>query len=101
MSEILDFIQFIVVVATICAFAHLTKPTKQSLKTHIEKFLLQHSRSSNPVELVIDKVITKVVTKTFSIDYKDYVFFMTGHVTFCGDMKLTYIGIFQNWFPLK
>ncbi|XWV26220.1 putative orfan [Tupanvirus soda lake] len=88
-----------VILASAAGLAYATKPDEKILKKDIESDMT--SQSGNPLEYVVDKVASKVVTGTSSTNVKDYVLVKTAEVTFADGKKHTFVGAFQNWFPVK
>lgn len=88
-----------VTIATAAGFAYATKPDELMLKKDIETSIT--SNSGNALEHLADKLMSKVATGTSSTVVKDYVVVKTADVTFADGTKQTYVGVFQNWYPIN
>lgn len=65
---------------------YLTKPTQAMLTKDIEKYLGSD-------------LVTKGMTWTSDFDERDYLIVKTTKVDFPDGKRVTFLGIFQNWFP--
>ena len=108
MSSVLNFAGIvakttaIVAAVTVVAagtFAAITKPKNATLKEDLETSMT--STSDNILDRAIDLAAAKLTTKTSKTNVKDYVFFKTADVQFADGSKQTFIGAFQNWFPIN
>jgi hypothetical protein len=108
MTTVLDFMDTMIkttvitvgiTLAAVAGFAVYTKPENKTLNKDIESHMM--SNSNGPLERAAGKLISKVATKTSTTNIKDYVVVKTADVTFVDGSKQTYIGAFQNWFPIS
>ena len=88
-----------VILATVAGIAYVTKPDDKMLKKDIETQII--SESSNPVEHLTNKIISKVATGTSTTNVKDFIVLKTADVTFADGTKQNYIGAFQHWLPVN
>ena len=86
-------------VAAAGTFAAITKPKDTTLKKDLQTDMT--SSSDNIIEHAFDVAAAKLTTATLKTNVKDYIFFKTADVQFADGSKQTYVGAFQNWYPVK
>lgn len=106
MSEVAKFLRTcvktgaavgIVTIATIGAFAYITKPDNRSLETMLGNTMTGQDENRIPVigSMIADGAVAAVTT----IDFKDFVIFKVATVNGVVGRPRHYFGLCQNWLP--
>lgn len=84
--------------AVIVATSFLTKPNEQSFNEYFDSYLkiTMAQKSKNPI---ISILASKGISAISANHVQDFVLVKVGFVA-VGDLKLSFIGAFGNWYPI-